>query len=400
MACSRLWSDISIRCRERTLGACCKSQTMSSPTIQQIKDMGGKIFTLNQEILADKMVMVKENILPKGCHQCADNWPHSYWQEWNVWQNKPWTQDELDGLPYKDHSYRAEIYLSNICNLSCMYCNSFYSSAWAKIQNHAVKGEGQEEWRQEILKAFVEYTEALGDRRMELTFVGGEPFLDPKFMEITQGIMERRGRFRHKTRIFVVTNLSVPTLLIEKFLKMTMDYPEVQWEVCPSIENVAQIGLEIRDGINFDLFEKNLDILLRSKAIKVSFGPAVSCLSVVDYSDFLIWMLEKTKAHGKIFGSDWSIITNTVVSPVAMHPGVLPATYSEYIENAIGTMKRSYPNNQATEKYLSYLENLKALIGSRRDPQLLAEAREWYVEQGRIKNKDYFSLFPVLSEIF
>jgi len=185
---------------------------------------------------------------------------------------------------------------------------------------------------------------------------------------------------------------------VERFLQITQAHPQIHWEICPSLDNKNDAILEIRDGLNLQLFEANLDLLLQGK-VKICFGPTASCLSILDFPEFLLWMLNKTKAYGLVFGSDWSIASNTVTAPVEMHPGLLPLSYTRHVERAIAVVRENYPAGENAEKFISYLQNLKELIGSQRSPETLAQARQWYTQQGKYKKKDYFSLFPILGEI-
>ena len=38
IACSKMWTDVEIRLFDKKIGACCKSMTYSSPTVEQISE--------------------------------------------------------------------------------------------------------------------------------------------------------------------------------------------------------------------------------------------------------------------------------------------------------------------------------------------------------------------------
>jgi len=401
MACSKLWTDIEIRFFDKKIGNCCKSVTFAGPTVQQIGELGSAVFLQNTEFLADKKTMTEKNILPKGCVNCSDNWPNSFWHDWNTWRGRDWSSAELSSLPYQNHVQRVDIYLSNACNLSCMYCSPQYSSTWAKLKNQSQDGKDVTgEWTEQAMKAFLDYLDTVGDRWFEIVFIGGEPLLDPRLAGFLEKVAAKRAKFGHtKTAVFIITNLSVPTPFVERYLKVVAANPGIHWVVSPSIENVGAAGMEIRDGINFQLFETNLDHLLRSP-VKICFGPTVSSLSLPEHARFLTWAHERTAAHGLTFADTWSLSTNTVTSPIGMHPGILPLRFVKSVDDAIETFQKLYPSGEESTRYVTYLQNLRNMIGTKRSPEVLAQVQEWYREQGRIKNKNYFEIFPLLGEIF
>jgi hypothetical protein len=82
-----------------------------------------------------------------------------------------------------------------------------------------------------------------------------------------------------------------------------------------------------------------------------------------------------------------------------MHPGILPDSYKEEIDKCIEVIDSYNFPGQDIKNYKRHLDNLKGMIGTRRENNSLYEAAKWYETEGSVKNKDYFKIFPFLTEV-
>jgi organic radical activating enzyme len=163
---------------------------------------------------------------------------------------------------------------SNLCNLTCVYCNPETSTAWQSVKripiNH-VKNEHED---------LIELAQAQGQNIQGLVLGGGEPLL--------QKGLDRFLKFINpdKVRVMVTTNLSmdITTNTIYQTLKT---WPNVDWMI--SFDNANAEKFEyVRDRASWQQFEKNIAVMKQDQQ-KVIAHPAYSiycALDLVEYYEY------------------------------------------------------------------------------------------------------------------
>lgn len=68
---------------------------------------------------------------------------------------------------------------------------------------------------------------------------------------------------------------------------------------------------------------------------------------------------------------------------------------SNYVQEAIDFLNKVDPDNH----HIKWLFNIKNMIGTSRSIEEIQFAQEWFIQQGKIKNKDYFEVFPFLKDV-
>lgn len=163
---------------------------------------------------------------------------------------------------------------SNLCNLTCVYCNPETSTAWQSIKripiNH-VKNEHQD---------LIELARTQGHNIQGLSLGGGEPLLQKGLDKFLNYINP------DKVRVMVTTNLSVD-LLTNPIYQMLKNWPSVDWMI--SFDNPDKEKFEyVRDGASWEQFVKNLRQMKKDNQ-HVLAHPAYSiycALDLVEYYDF------------------------------------------------------------------------------------------------------------------
>jgi hypothetical protein len=406
LACSKMWTDINLNIPTKEIKNCCKRQS-AKLTVDELKFLGNDSFTKHKLLVDDKNFMIKNNQLPDACHGCKITWPNSLWKNWNEWKDRDWSQEQLTDLPNKDYVNQIEIMLGITCNQTCMYCTEFVSSLWADVKGIPIINDN--EWENTALTNLFNYieTEKYNDSKpLYYNFLGGEPLLEPRIFEVIEKIImiHRLKNVSDKTIIInMTTNLNVKPKTIDRYIEIIEKNTDIIWSISASIDAIGFQGEEIRDGLIFERFEQNLNKIYVSKKFKhINILPSVSALSVPNKVELLQWFIDISTKYKNVneFGDSWSIGTNIVTWPDAMHPGILPDTYKSELDLCIEVIKNLKNTNQSfVNNYIKHLENIQSLIGSKRQVEYLEAARNWYLEQGKIKNKDYFEIFPFLKEI-
>lgn len=188
-----------------------------------------------------------------------------------------------------------ELWVSNLCNQMCSYCNSKFSSQWentirthgnfTKISNRTRTNleefpivDQQIEIRFAQLK---KYISKLTDP-IVLRVLGGEPLMQLKTLELIQTI-----NHNNISRIEINTNLNPPTgkflhWLVENFSKEKLQI-KISLDATPEYNHVPR-GL-----FNQNNFLENLK-LVQQYNIPVKVGSVISVLNIFDLPNFLLWL--------------------------------------------------------------------------------------------------------------
>lgn len=406
IVCSKMWTDVNLNIPTKEVRNCCKRQP-SKLTLDDLKELGEFSFTKNKQITEDKIFMIKNNQMPPGCYYCKSTWPNSIWNNWNDWKTRDWSDSSLEQLHDKDIVSQIEIMLGITCNQTCMYCTEFVSSSWAELKGIPIVKDN--EWKETALNNLYQYIEnnkTTDTRHVWYNFLGGEPFLEPEIFDVIEKIISiHRNKFvPNKFIVFnMTTNLNVKPKTIDRYLEIVERNPDFSWTMSVSIDTVGYQGEVIRDGLDFQRLESNLHKLFACKKFKnINILPSVSCLSIPTQHDLIEWFIDLATIYKQSseYGKNWNIGYNVVTWPGAMHPGILPESYSVHLDNCIKSMERvSTGNRGVVDNYILHLNNLKSMLGTKRNDEDLKYARIWYQEQGLLKNKNYFDIFPFLNEI-
>jgi len=165
---------------------------------------------------------------------------------------------------------------SNLCNLSCVYCNAETSTAWQSIKkipiNH-VKNEHQD---------LIELARTQGHNIQGLSLGGGEPLLQ-KGLDVFLGYLNPE-----KVNVMVTTNLSID-ITKNPIYNILRTWPHVSWMI--SFDNADKHKFEyVRNGANWELFVQNIHQMKQDQQ-HVQAHPAYSIYcawDLIEYYDFCV----------------------------------------------------------------------------------------------------------------
>jgi organic radical activating enzyme len=168
-----------------------------------------------------------------------------------------------------------DIRWSNVCNLSCRYCNPHDSSEWSKILKVPIEAVDRD------------YTESLFDEITEnkdsiecVYLLGGEPLLqkhNERLLEIVN----------NNVKIDLLTNLSVK-LDRNKIYEKLKNFPNVLWNL--SFDNVDDRFEYVRQGAEWSTLTDNIKRICDDfGAHSITFHPVYTiwnALNLEEYYDF------------------------------------------------------------------------------------------------------------------
>ena len=160
---------------------------------------------------------------------------------------------------------------SNLCNLTCVYCNPETSTAWQSIKgipiNH-VKNE-----HPDLIKLARDH----GHNIVGLTLGGGEPLLQRGLLDFLKCLKPEQ------VRVLVTTNLSID-ITNNPIYNELRTWPNVDWQI--SFDNANKEKFEyVRDGANWEIFLANIR-LMKQHNQKVIAHPAYSIYCAFDLLEY------------------------------------------------------------------------------------------------------------------
>jgi organic radical activating enzyme len=180
---------------------------------------------------------LKNNIEDKycsGCNQLEKLAPNS---------SQKFAFNDGFGIQKQRHLRLIDIRWSNVCNLSCRYCNINDSSEWRKLA-HLPQINVNKDYVESIFQEVNNNKETISN----VYLLGGEPLLQ-KHNERLLDIVDRN------VKIDVLTNLSVK-LENNKIYEKLKSMPHVLWNI--SFDNVGKRFEYVRHGADWQIFKDNI----------------------------------------------------------------------------------------------------------------------------------------------
>ena len=301
---------------------------------------------------------------PKGCNYC-----------WNAEEtgvisdrvNKSKGYDtKLIAKAQKDDypiPQKIEIAFDRTCNLACAYCEPKFSTTWANdIKKHGsynliTNDRFNKDWKAELYKeednpyidAFFQWWETLQHHLKVIRFTGGEPLLHKKFWDFLDKIDKEKT---YRGSLIVNSNLIHHKGQVERFIEKTkflwddmvewdMEHgavwpdkigwkPVGQWDRMVEIHTSCESNMTqaefTRDGFKRDIWQDNVQKVLETSGIRLTFTTAINNMSVWSYVDYLKRVNNLRRDFGK---HRIQINSNRVYHPQFHQVALIPKEYRE-----------------------------------------------------------------------
>lgn len=314
--------------------------------------------------------------------------------------------------------FMLEVSLGNTCDMKCMYCNHIYSSQWA-VEDLKNKKISVEQYKNSISKYDPEFINLFWKWvNQEAKFsvnrigiIGGEPLITPEFYDFLDRLLETYSDIPHnKTNIWIVTNMNCEENYFNKFLEFIPKLnKKFHLEIHISMESLNKQAEYIRNGLNWERFEKNVNKIFNFSQnidnITLAFLPSVNALSVPRFSDFLKWIYNLSTTYKKPV----MLKQNIVTWPSHHTPFILPDYYSKYLDPAIDFLSET--ENSMPEfpdlfgrwvEYKKFLINLRNSIhnGGEGKTELRKQFAEWVDHFDNLRGLNFKETFPELENFY
>lgn len=373
---------------------------------------------------------------PKGCHMCWDieDLPGGDRISDRILRgSESWTKpyfDHIKSLPWDAdvHPTYLELSFSPICNFKCSYCSPHVSTAWhSEIKEHGPYKLSQHEHQHTkylrdmglmpiedednnpYIDAFWKWWPDAYKKLHTFRLTGGEPLLSKHTFRLLDWVRENPNP---RLELDINSNLGIPEKVMDKFI--TAAEPIISGEkirafgLHTSLDNYGARAEYIRNGLNFDLYKKNLrSYLERIPNAQVSFMCTFNALSVdgfEEFLDFIIDLRREFQRPGRFINLDIPHLTG----PEHFAVKILPSYYEDKIESLISKMEKQMGDDRASATFRPMeVEKLKRILEWMRTPTEDSLRKRWqkdfylfFSEHDRRRKTNFLATFPDMQEFW
>jgi sulfatase maturation enzyme AslB (radical SAM superfamily) len=312
----------------------------------------------------------------------------------------------------------VELILGNTCDLKCMYCSHHYSSQWAaeRIKYGEISQQQYDIEFPKPLDLFQEkFWEWFKTARLSiyrLGIIGGEPLITPEFYPLLEklivNVKEISNYRKNKITLFFVTNLNTNEKYFTKFIEMLPILSETfKIEILISQESVGRKAEYIRNGLNWDRFDSNINRLFSMKHLDfdISFLPTINILSISSLPDIMKYIFDLYMKYNRPIGLRHNIVSD----PSWQSPRLLTNDFSVYIDRAIEyieqnnkTMPEVSELHGRLDGYVNFLETLKQSLNNSQTEidNLRKKFVEWFNIYDQRRGLNLLETFPEYKNFY
>ena len=345
-----------------------------------------------------------------------------------VYKSQIYTEEEIEELKHlpwdADITPKTiEVSFDRTCNFACSYCNSGYSTTWGKdIKKNGAYQKfkttsagayyadgswseiyGKRNENNPYVTAFLEWWPDITKTLQEIRVTGGEPCLSHNFWQFMDEVKKHPSP---NLRVAVNSNLGVNQEIIDKLINVTQEIDVKEFDIYTSCEAYGEQAEYIRDGLNYEVWRKNLVQVIESAKIRqVVIMMTINSLCLFSITEFLDDMLElKTK-----YGSNKPIVDFNILRwPAFMSPLTLPDDIKHDLHGKLSMWWRKNKKNPLInmhegaqiQRLIDYIEVVnRGHNTTEMDMQMqFHDFKSFYVQYDKRRNKSFVETFPELED--
>lgn len=295
----------------------------------------------------------------------------------------------------------VEVYFSNACQMSCLYCGPNLSSSiesenrkYGNFKKLGVDLKNNKNNFKDLLPSFWLWFETGFQKIKRLHVLGGEPFYQKEFEKMLDMIEQYPNP---ECELNVVTNLMVPEenlkYFVDRFYYLCKSRAIKRVDITCSIDCWGPEQEYVRYGINLAHWEKNFNYLMNKRWLVLHINQTISVLTIKTMPDLLrklkIW--RQTRPVGHFF------------SGVDPGPNYLKAEivgenfFKADAEEILQLMPSNDEQNILAKEYMTGI--LKHINTAEKDREQLDNLRVYLDEKDRRRGTNYKTAFPWLTKL-
>jgi organic radical activating enzyme len=267
-----------------------------------------------KKVLEERQEMLNGD-RPKSCYFCWDieDKVKKITSDRFKKSKSPWSLNHLQRLSAASNNQKIipsylEVLFDNTCNLSCLYCSADSSSLIEQqmskrihlsptVKQHREKRYKKSPYNEEFTNSFFNYLPQLLETLHTLRITGGEPLLSKGSDTLIDFLINNKYP---KLTFAINTNLSLPRSHIESFsTKLSLIKENViKTQLFISIDTIGNDASFIRKGLSFDLFEKNIQSIIKQhQDVDIIIMATLTSLSIPSLRSFLEYIISLKENH-------------------------------------------------------------------------------------------------------
>ena len=295
-----------------------------------------------------------------------------------------------------------EVYLDNVCNMSCVYCCDGASSRIQKenekfgrfehkgvvIENRTIPHPDKDQ----LKKSFWKWLENNYVHLHRLQILGGEPFFQSDF-ETCLEFLESHSNTELEFQI--QTNLKVSPAKLDKFVqrmyKLLAKRKIKRLDITCSIDCWGDAQEYIRFGINLDQWKQNFEYLVSQKWITLNINQAITGIGIKDMLP-LIEYINTQRQTRKIGHYHQAVVDVSYFNPVIFGAGF----FDEDFDKILNAM----PDETQTQQYSRQMMKTLQMQCNQTERQFdqLIKLKVALDELDRRRNLNWRTVFPWLEK--
>lgn len=369
--------------------------------------------------------MMKDGCRPEECSICWDieDLADDRYSDRHYRGVDDWTMpffDKIKNMPIEEdvNPTYVEVSWSAACNFKCIYCSPAVSSAWMKeIKDHGAYELASydyqsmdyfsyheliplDEENNPYIDAFWKWWPDLVPSLMYFRITGGEPLLSNHTYKVLEWLIDNP---QQQLDLSINSNLGISEASFERFLslvKSAVQEGKIKRHLLhTSLDTWGKQAEYIRHGINLKTFQNYIERYLSEVPEgQIAFMCTYNVLSVVNFREFLHWILELRKKYNNSYRQVLLDIPN-LQGPAHFAANILTDDFHEIIEKDIQFMKEreggAYGFKQAEiqklERILSWMK-----AGPRGD-EITFFRKDFYLfikEHDKRRGCNFLDVFP------
>jgi organic radical activating enzyme len=318
-----------------------------------------------------------------------------------------------------------EVSFGNECNFRCGYCHPKASSRYyneikqhgpyTTVKNHRCDINWFDIYEEETnpyLDAFWRWWPELSKELTILRVTGGEPTIQKSTYKLFD-LLEQDPK--PNLELNVNSNLGGKPKQLEKFtdsVNSLLSQNKIRrFKLFTSIDTWGKRAEYIRDGLDIEVFERNLDYFMRNTTAPVTIMITFNIFSVTTFQTLLEKILEWRAKYNDVETFRWnrlSFDTPYLKEPLQYDINILPKDYMSYMHSHLQFIKDNLDDERkdafTTMEYERFRRVVDYMDSTHYDPARIMQGRidfwRFFNEQDKRRGNNFISNFPEMQDFF
>ena len=316
--CFAKWSQVTIHLGAGITHSCHHVGAHKIPLDELAKDPGALHNTSEKKLRRKEMLAGKRPVECDYCWRIEDNTKE--YSDRVLKSSSPWSQVDKDIIMTSTgdeniYPRYVEVSFSNVCNFKCSYCGPAFSSKWTEeikakgqyqlftkgyngIKDHEIPYTNKEE--NPYVEAFWKWFPDAVTHMHVFRITGGEPLLSKHTFKVIDYLLENP----QPNLVFAInSNACPPNDIWKRFVKLIKKLEDTgsvkRFDLFTSAESYGEQAEYSRDGMDWKLFEENINYFLENNNSNIIIMSAFNILSLPTLNSYLRFV----NSYKRKFGS-------------------------------------------------------------------------------------------------